>query len=117
MKALGTTKSPLPDAPLCTPPDGFEPSTDCLEGRKVASRGSAFPSHIKGLSCWGVLGEDRNGVKVDKDLAGLSTFVSRDRLPRKRYVSGECFQQLHLTNDPRHADDHGAAAGAAPGAA
>ena len=32
-----------------TPPDGFEPSTDCLEVRKVASDSSTFPSDIKGL--------------------------------------------------------------------
>ena len=33
-----------------TPPDGFEPSTDCLEGREKASHSSAFSSDTKGLS-------------------------------------------------------------------
>ncbi|QNI98445.1 hypothetical protein SynRS9902_02574 [Synechococcus sp. RS9902] len=36
-------------ASLLTPPDGFKPSTDCLAGRKVASRGSAFARDTKGF--------------------------------------------------------------------
>ena len=37
-------------------------------------------------------------------------------MSRVFYYSGECFKQLPLTNDPRHTDDAGSAAGAADGA-
>ena len=40
-----------------TPPDGFEPSTDCLEGKKISSRAKRFCGYDWGL-----------GAEVDLDV-------------------------------------------------
>ena len=71
-----------------------------LRRQRKARHSSAFPSDTKGLSAWGILGEDKKRAVVDTDLGAVSTFVSCDRLPCRQLLIGVVLVQCHSHLQP-----------------